>query len=205
MTCLIQQTPWGLSLMSFAITLSILISIEMIGLLLTTLMSSLTQWNLIFMKPWPPHLLSHQFYVFLSSVLQEFSTEERDPVRATEGWGTMFTCSPPPHYPGMATLVRGNFIFFVCWKKCVPRHYGWELEIFLLSSVQALRLLLVSLDIHHPFWWHMSKEEKEAGFFWFFFFKIGDKIWHCHRMCWIPVPVPSPISTCQQSSRTLFP
>ncbi|KAJ6659822.1 hypothetical protein lerEdw1_018277 [Lerista edwardsae] len=34
--------------------------------------------------------------------LQEFSTEERDPVRATEGWGAMFTCSPPPHYPGLA-------------------------------------------------------------------------------------------------------
>ncbi|XP_028590129.2 contactin-2 isoform X1 [Podarcis muralis] len=34
--------------------------------------------------------------------LQEFSTEERDPVRVTEGWGVMFTCSPPPHYPGLA-------------------------------------------------------------------------------------------------------
>lgn len=34
------------------------------------------------------------------SVLQEFSAEERDPVKITEGWGVMFTCSPPPHYPG---------------------------------------------------------------------------------------------------------
>ncbi|KAH0618871.1 hypothetical protein JD844_018394 [Phrynosoma platyrhinos] len=33
--------------------------------------------------------------------LQEFSTEERDPVKGTEGWGVMFTCSPPPHYPGI--------------------------------------------------------------------------------------------------------
>ena len=36
----------------------------------------------------------------LSLVLQEFSAEERDPVKITEGWGVMFTCSPPPHYPG---------------------------------------------------------------------------------------------------------
>uniref|UniRef100_A0A8C3XG01 Contactin-2 n=1 Tax=Cyanoderma ruficeps TaxID=181631 RepID=A0A8C3XG01_9PASS len=34
--------------------------------------------------------------------LQEFSAEERDPVRITEGWGVMFTCSPPPHYPGLS-------------------------------------------------------------------------------------------------------
>lgn len=36
------------------------------------------------------------------SVLQEFSAEERDPVKITEGWGVMFTCSPPPHYPGLS-------------------------------------------------------------------------------------------------------
>ncbi|XP_062998357.1 contactin-2 [Elgaria multicarinata webbii] len=34
--------------------------------------------------------------------LQEFSTEERDPVRTTEGWGVMFSCHPPAHYPGLA-------------------------------------------------------------------------------------------------------
>uniref|UniRef100_A0A803V862 Contactin 2 n=1 Tax=Ficedula albicollis TaxID=59894 RepID=A0A803V862_FICAL len=34
--------------------------------------------------------------------LQEFSAEERDPVKITEGWGVMFTCSPPPHYPGLS-------------------------------------------------------------------------------------------------------
>ncbi|XP_029818355.1 contactin-2 [Manacus vitellinus] len=34
--------------------------------------------------------------------LQEFSAEERDPVRITEGWGVMFACSPPPHYPGLS-------------------------------------------------------------------------------------------------------
>uniref|UniRef100_A0A8C8SDJ6 Contactin-3 n=1 Tax=Pelusios castaneus TaxID=367368 RepID=A0A8C8SDJ6_9SAUR len=34
--------------------------------------------------------------------LQEFSPEERDPVKITEGWGAMFTCSPPPHYPGLS-------------------------------------------------------------------------------------------------------
>ncbi|NXO75051.1 CNTN2 protein, partial [Sitta europaea] len=34
--------------------------------------------------------------------LQEFSAEERDPVKTTEGWGVMFTCSPPPHYPGLS-------------------------------------------------------------------------------------------------------
>ncbi|XP_025061329.1 contactin-2 isoform X2 [Alligator sinensis] len=34
--------------------------------------------------------------------LQEFSTEERDPVKITEGWGTMFSCIPPPHYPGLS-------------------------------------------------------------------------------------------------------
>ncbi|KAJ7421012.1 contactin 2 [Pitangus sulphuratus] len=34
--------------------------------------------------------------------LQEFSAEERDPVKITEGWGVMFACSPPPHYPGLS-------------------------------------------------------------------------------------------------------
>ncbi|KAM4885460.1 contactin-2 [Sylvia borin] len=34
--------------------------------------------------------------------LQEFSAEERDPVKITEGWGVMFPCSPPPHYPGLS-------------------------------------------------------------------------------------------------------
>lgn len=37
---------------------------------------------------------------FACLVLQEFSAEERDPVKITEGWGVMFACSPPPHYPG---------------------------------------------------------------------------------------------------------
>lgn len=36
----------------------------------------------------------------VSLVLQEFSAEEREPVKIAEGWGVMFTCSPPPHYPG---------------------------------------------------------------------------------------------------------
>uniref|UniRef100_A0A670ZE85 Contactin 2 n=1 Tax=Pseudonaja textilis TaxID=8673 RepID=A0A670ZE85_PSETE len=44
-------------------------------------------------------VLSSEAYVRFS-YLQEFSTEQRDPVRATEGWGVMLTCSPPPHYPG---------------------------------------------------------------------------------------------------------
>ncbi|XP_053104155.1 contactin-2 isoform X2 [Hemicordylus capensis] len=34
--------------------------------------------------------------------LQEFSTEERHPVRVTEGRGVMFSCNPPLHYPGLA-------------------------------------------------------------------------------------------------------
>uniref|UniRef100_A0A669QDB4 Contactin 2 n=1 Tax=Phasianus colchicus TaxID=9054 RepID=A0A669QDB4_PHACC len=34
--------------------------------------------------------------------LQEFSAEEREPVKIAEGWGVMFTCSPPPHYPGLS-------------------------------------------------------------------------------------------------------
>ncbi|XP_075766622.1 contactin-2 [Pelodiscus sinensis] len=34
--------------------------------------------------------------------LQEFSTDERDPVKITEGWGAVFPCSPPPHYPGLS-------------------------------------------------------------------------------------------------------
>ncbi|NWJ04673.1 CNTN2 protein, partial [Crypturellus undulatus] len=34
--------------------------------------------------------------------LQEFSAEERDPVKIPEGSGVMFTCSPPPHYPGLS-------------------------------------------------------------------------------------------------------
>ncbi|XP_070604993.1 contactin-2 [Erythrolamprus reginae] len=45
-------------------------------------------------------VISREAYVHFS-YLQEFSTEERDPVRATEGWGVMLTCSPPPHYPGL--------------------------------------------------------------------------------------------------------
>ncbi|XP_061488168.1 contactin-2 isoform X2 [Rhineura floridana] len=46
-------------------------------------------------------VVSRETYVRFG-FLQEFSTEERDPVRVTEGWGVMFTCSPPPHYPGLA-------------------------------------------------------------------------------------------------------
>ncbi|XP_028925266.1 contactin-2 [Ornithorhynchus anatinus] len=34
--------------------------------------------------------------------LQEFSKEERDPVRITEGWGVMLPCNPPAHYPGLS-------------------------------------------------------------------------------------------------------
>uniref|UniRef100_A0ABM5G6X3 Contactin-2 isoform X2 n=1 Tax=Pogona vitticeps TaxID=103695 RepID=A0ABM5G6X3_9SAUR len=45
-------------------------------------------------------VLSREAYVRFG-FLQEFSTEERDPVKVTEGWGVMFTCSPPPHYPGI--------------------------------------------------------------------------------------------------------
>lgn len=35
-----------------------------------------------------------------SPVLQEFSKEERDPVKTQEGWGVMLPCNPPAHYPG---------------------------------------------------------------------------------------------------------
>lgn len=35
-----------------------------------------------------------------SLVLQEFSKEERDPVKTHEGWGVMLPCNPPAHYPG---------------------------------------------------------------------------------------------------------
>uniref|UniRef100_A0A803TTJ1 Contactin-2 n=1 Tax=Anolis carolinensis TaxID=28377 RepID=A0A803TTJ1_ANOCA len=45
-------------------------------------------------------VVSREAYVRFG-FLQEFSTEERDPVRGTEGWGVMFTCSPPPHFPGI--------------------------------------------------------------------------------------------------------
>ncbi|MBZ3880677.1 Contactin-2 [Sciurus carolinensis] len=31
--------------------------------------------------------------------LQEFSKEERDPVKTHEGWGVMLPCNPPAHYP----------------------------------------------------------------------------------------------------------
>ncbi|KAL8179028.1 UNVERIFIED_CONTAM: Contactin-2 [Gekko kuhli] len=34
--------------------------------------------------------------------LQEFSAEERDPVKITEGWGVMLPCIPPQHYPGLS-------------------------------------------------------------------------------------------------------
>ncbi|XP_005989277.1 contactin-2 [Latimeria chalumnae] len=34
--------------------------------------------------------------------LQEFPTEERDPIKVTEGAGAILTCSPPPHYPGLS-------------------------------------------------------------------------------------------------------
>ncbi|XP_012934086.1 contactin-2 isoform X2 [Heterocephalus glaber] len=34
--------------------------------------------------------------------LQEFSKEERDPVKAHEGWGVMLPCNPPAHYPGLS-------------------------------------------------------------------------------------------------------
>lgn len=36
----------------------------------------------------------------LTPVLQEFSKEERDPVKTHEGWGVMLPCNPPAHYPG---------------------------------------------------------------------------------------------------------
>uniref|UniRef100_A0A4X1UWK6 Contactin-3 n=1 Tax=Sus scrofa TaxID=9823 RepID=A0A4X1UWK6_PIG len=35
-------------------------------------------------------------------VLQEFSKEERDPVKTHEGWGVMLPCNPPAHYPGLS-------------------------------------------------------------------------------------------------------
>lgn len=34
--------------------------------------------------------------------LQEFSKEERDPVKTHEGWGVMLPCDPPAHYPGLS-------------------------------------------------------------------------------------------------------
>ncbi|XP_058131056.1 contactin-2 isoform X4 [Dasypus novemcinctus] len=34
--------------------------------------------------------------------LQEFSKEERDPVKTYEGWGVMLPCNPPAHYPGLS-------------------------------------------------------------------------------------------------------
>uniref|UniRef100_G1P8I9 Contactin-2 n=1 Tax=Myotis lucifugus TaxID=59463 RepID=G1P8I9_MYOLU len=34
--------------------------------------------------------------------LQEFSKEERDPVKAHAGWGVMLPCNPPAHYPGLS-------------------------------------------------------------------------------------------------------
>jgi hypothetical protein len=37
---------------------------------------------------------------YLPLVLQEFSKEERDPVKTHEGWGVMLPCNPPAHYPG---------------------------------------------------------------------------------------------------------
>uniref|UniRef100_A0A8D0DK78 Contactin 2 n=1 Tax=Salvator merianae TaxID=96440 RepID=A0A8D0DK78_SALMN len=43
-------------------------------------------------------VVSREAYVRFG-FLQEFSTEERDPVKVSEGWGVMLTCSPPPHYP----------------------------------------------------------------------------------------------------------
>ncbi|XP_019402115.1 PREDICTED: contactin-2 [Crocodylus porosus] len=46
-------------------------------------------------------VVSREAYVRFG-FLQEFSTEERDPVKITEGWGAMFSCIPPPHYPGLS-------------------------------------------------------------------------------------------------------
>ena len=37
---------------------------------------------------------------FAPPVLQEFSKEDRDPVKTHEGWGVMLPCNPPAHYPG---------------------------------------------------------------------------------------------------------
>ncbi|KAF4018230.1 hypothetical protein G4228_009989, partial [Cervus hanglu yarkandensis] len=34
--------------------------------------------------------------------LQEFSKEDRDPVKTHEGWGVMLPCNPPAHYPGLS-------------------------------------------------------------------------------------------------------
>lgn len=45
-------------------------------------------WRLVPECPSPP------------PVLQEFSKEERDPVKTHEGWGVMLPCDPPAHYPG---------------------------------------------------------------------------------------------------------
>lgn len=41
-------------------------------------------------------------YLVFTPVLQEFSKEERDPVKTHEGWGVMLPCNPPAHYPGEA-------------------------------------------------------------------------------------------------------
>ncbi|XP_030076873.1 contactin-2 [Microcaecilia unicolor] len=39
---------------------------------------------------------------FRFGYLQEFSSEQRDAIRVTEGWGVMIPCRPPPHYPGLS-------------------------------------------------------------------------------------------------------
>nr|XP_033773484.1 contactin-2 isoform X2 [Geotrypetes seraphini] len=39
---------------------------------------------------------------FRFGFLQEFSSEQRDAIRMTEGWGVMIPCRPPPHYPGLS-------------------------------------------------------------------------------------------------------
>lgn len=58
-----------------------------------------------------------------SPVLQEFSKEERDPVKTHEGWGVMLPCNPPAHYPGKWgswATARGGAAperTFRCWRE----------------------------------------------------------------------------------------
>ncbi|XP_029429716.1 contactin-2 isoform X2 [Rhinatrema bivittatum] len=40
--------------------------------------------------------------LFRFGYLQEFSSEQRDSMRVTEGWGVTIPCRPPPHYPGLS-------------------------------------------------------------------------------------------------------
>lgn len=109
---------------------------------------------------------------FPCSVLQEFSAEERDPVKITEGWGVMFACSPPPHYPGKhhPSRDRQHRWWRATADKGIPTHVkhavlclGGSREAGLVSFSNRTEAGLLTWGKQAPFKDHLGLEDSKRG------------------------------------------